>query len=225
MKFLPFPEPLGGLMKGIEHGALTNIFGGPGTGKTNCCILAAVEAARKGRKTVYIDTEGGFSPERLGQVAKNPSSTLKNIMLVEPKTFREQGKVIRDLQGTDAGLVVVDSVVALYRLEYTDPKVEVLEASRELSRQLADLSNIAREKGIPVLVTAHTFKNWDTGENEVIGGNVLKYWSKAIMFLERTGRTSERRATITKHRHIAEGGSVKFELAQEGIKPSGFRIF
>jgi DNA repair protein RadB len=116
-------------------------------------------------------------------------------------------------------------VVSLYRLEYTDPKVEVLEASRELSRQLADLSNIAREKNIPVLVTAHTFKNWDTGDNEVIGGNVLKYWSKAIVFLERTGRTSERRATITKHRHMAEGGSVKFELTQEGLRPSGFRIF
>ncbi len=225
MKFLSLPEPLKGLMKGIEHGTLTNIYGGPGTGKTNCCILATVECAKKGGKVIYIDTEGGFSPERLGQIAKNPSTILKNVILVEPKTFKEQSRVIRDLGKTDANLIVVDSAVALYRLEYTDPKVEVLEASRELSRQLADLSNIARGKNIPVLVTAHTFKNWDTGDNEVIGGNVMKYWSKAIVFLERTGRTSERRATITKHRYMPEGGSVKFEIMQEGIKPSGFRIF
>ncbi len=225
MKFLRLPEPLKGLVKGLEHGALTNIYGGPGTGKTNCCILAAVEAVKGGGKVIYMDTEGGFSPERLRQVAGNPSSILKSIILVEPKTLKEQSRMIRDLEKTDAGLIIVDSVVALYRLEYTDPKVEVLEASRELSRQLADLSNIARERGIPVLVTAHTFKNWDTGENEVIGGNVMKYWSKAIVFLERTGRTSERRATITKHRHMPEGGSVKFEIVQEGIRPSGFRIF
>ena len=120
-------------------------------------------------------------------------------------------------------------MVALYRLEYSeespDAKKQVMEANRKLSRQVAVLSNLARERKIPVLITSHTFKKWDTGEHEVIGGNSLKYWSKVIMFLERTGRTSERRAIIMKHRYVPEGKQTKFMLVQEGIKPSGFRIF
>jgi DNA repair protein RadB len=225
MKVLPLPAPLDGLVKGVEYGAVTNIFGGPGTGKTNCCILASIEAVKAGKNVVYMDTEGGFSPERVKQLAKNYQAVLKNIVLAEPKTFSEQNQMIKDLANTDAGLIVVDSIVALYRLEYTDPKVEVLEANRALSKQMATLSNIAREKQIPILVTAHTFKNWDTGDDEIIGGNTLKYWSKAILFLERTGRTSERRASIVKHRHMAEGDSVKFMIVQDGFKPAGFKIF
>ena len=45
------------------------------------------------------------------------------------------------------------------------------------------------------------------------------------MFLEHTGRMGERKATIVKHRSIPEGKSVKFEIINEGVRPSGFRIF
>ena len=76
-----------------------------------------------------------------------------------------------------------------------------------------------------MIVTAHTFKNFRTGEDDMIGGELIKYWSKAIVFLEKTGRTSERRATIHKHRSLAEGSSAKFEIVENGIKPSGFKIF
>ena len=75
------------------------------------------------------------------------------------------------------------------------------------------------------MVTAHIFKNWETGRNEIVGGDSIKYWSKAMVYLEKTGKTSERRATITKHRYLPEMKSVKFIIDGEGIKPSGFRIF
>ena len=59
----------------------------------------------------------------------------------------------------------------------------------------------------------------------MIGGEMIKYWSKAIVFLERTGKTSERKATVFKHRSLPEGSSAKFEITGSGIKPSGFKIF
>lgn len=239
-----FPEPLDGLFS-LEQAAVTNIFGSPGTGKTNICILLAVECAKNGGKAAYIDTEGGFSVERVKQIADGLAGShkldalLDNIILIEPKTFSEQGKVVRKLAEMAADLVVLDSCVALYRLEHpraaekadvkgltrAQSRQELSENNRELSRQLSILSNIAREKKIPVVVTAHTYKNWETGENEVVGGDPLKYWSKSMVFLEKTGKTSERKAIITKHRSQPEGKSVKFLIVEEGIKPSGFKIF
>lgn len=192
---------------------------------TNICLLAVIECVKQGGKVIFIDTEGGFSLERLKQLTQNVKEVLEKITLVEPKSFAEQGKIIRSLDNKQTDLLILDSAVALYRLECADPKVEVLEANRELSKQLSILSNLAREKNIPVIITTHTFKNWDTGEDEIIGGDTIKYWSKCMVFIEHTGRMSERKATIAKHRWIAEGKSVKFLITQNGIKPPGFKLF
>ncbi len=222
---LLLPEPFHSLTGGIEKGAITNFYGPPGVGKTNLCILAALECIRRGGRVVYIDTEGGLSPERIKQIHSGEEDVLKNIILIEPKTFEEQGVVIKNLENQDFDMLVLDSSVALYRLKCADPTKETLEANKELSIQLSILSNIARKKNIPVLITAHTFRDWDTGENQIIGGDSIKYWSKSIIFIEHTGKMSERKATVVKHRSVPEGKSVKFEIVQEGIRPSGFRIF
>jgi DNA repair protein RadB len=238
MREVILPDPIGSLVGMLEPKAITNFYGEPGVGKTNICILAALSCIENGGNVTYIDSEGGFSPERLKQLCPSKwPAVLKRINLLEPKTFREQAEVIKSIQaakGKGTDLIILDSAVSLYRLEYseqsdskdrTDPKKEILRANRELSKQVSVLSAIAREMEIPVLLTAHMFRNWDTGRNEIIGGDMIKYWSKAIISLEKTGKTSERRATIVKHRSLAEGGSVKFMIVQNGIKPAGFRIF
>ena len=227
-KIIELPEPMKALMRGLEPKSLTSFYGAPGTGKTNICLLAALECAKNNGKVIYVDTEGGFSVERLKQMNPDLEKVLGGIEIVEPQDFTEQGKIIRSLRERDADLVVIDSIAALYRLEYAETKVEnkrILEANRELSKQLSILSNLAREREIPVLVTTHTFRNWETGDNEVIGGDSVKYWSKVMVFFERTGKTSERKATVMKHRYLPEGGNVKFMLVNEGIKPSGFKLF
>lgn len=221
---IPLPEPLCSLIGGIERGAVTNFYGPPGVGKTNVCILAALECIKKGGRVVYIDTEGGLSPERVMQISGEEDS-LERIIVIEPKTFEEQSVAVKNLDGQDFDMLILDSAVALYRLKCAEPEKETIEANKELSVQLSILSNIARKRNIPVIITAHTFRNWDTGENQIIGGDAIKYWSKSIVFIENTGRMSERKATIIKHRSIPEGKFVKFELVGDGIKPAGFRIF
>lgn len=223
VNMLTLPEPMKTLMGAIESGAVTNFYGAPGTGKTNLCLLAAIEIAKHG-KVIFIDTEGGFSVERLKQLTDRYEEVLKKIELLEPKTFQEQGKMIRELGKAD--LIIVDSTSSLYRLDYAEEgDSAVLKANRELSKQLSILSNIAREKSIPVIVTAHTFKSWKTEENDMVGGELIKYWSKAIIFLEKTGKTGERQATLVKHRSRPEGETVKFVIVEKGIEPSRFKLF
>ena len=242
------PEPLDGLIGMLEASAVTNFFGAPGTGKTNVCLLAAYNCIKEGGVVAYIDTEGGFSKERFRQIlgGENIEKFLDKIILLEPKNFEEQAKAVRSVEKIKCDLVILDSSVALYRLEHAELKSgkalyvspqenisaqarkyspEISEMNREMSKQLAFLSSLARERKIPVIITAHTYKNWETGDNEIVGGDPLKYWSKTMVFIEKTSRTGERKATITKHRSQPEGKSVKFEIVEDGIKPSGFRIF
>jgi DNA repair protein RadB len=218
------PEPFHSLIGGVERGAVTNFYGPPGVGKTNVCILAALDCVRNGGRVVYIDTEGGLSPERVMQISGDESH-LEKIIVIEPKTFEEQAVTVRNVESQDFDMLILDSAVALYRLKCADPGHETLEANKELSVQLSILSNIARRKCVPVIITAHTFRNWDTDENQIIGGDAIRYWSKSIIFIEHTGRMSERKATIVKHRSAPEGKFVKFEIVGDGIRPAGFRIF
>ncbi len=214
---------------GVETGTLTNFCGTPGTGKTNVCMLAAIEAAKQNKKVVFIDTEGGFSLERFKQLAHSNSNLLGRIIFMEPKTFKEQEAIIKNLgevcKDNSIGLVILDSAVALYRLEYAETD-DVLAANKHLGVQLALLSNLARERKIPVLITSHVFKKFETEKTEIIGGDAIKYWCKTIVFIEKTNELSRRRAILLKHRSLEEGREVEFYLTGTGIEAAEkFKLF
>ena len=56
------------LYGGYEKDVITMLAGTPGSGKTNLVILVACSQAKKGNKVLFIDTEGGFSVERVKQI-------------------------------------------------------------------------------------------------------------------------------------------------------------
>jgi DNA repair protein RadB len=229
---MKLPEPLGTLLGNIEPGAVTSFYGQPGTGKTNLCLLLALDCVRSGGRVLFIDTEGGLSKERAAQVAGGSPEFLKNVELLEPRTLAEQEQSVRSAEKSQARLIILDSAVALYRIEHAElaegvsdkdraKKMDVLlSANRSLSRQMSALSKIAKDRSIPVVVTAHAFKSWDDGSYDIVGGDAMRYWSKTMVYLEKTGKTSERKATIAKHRSREEHGVAKFLLTNDGIKPS-----
>ncbi len=106
---------------GYESEVVTVIYGGAGTGKTNFCVLAAVSQAKKGNKVLFIDTEGGFSVERVKQLAPEQVDTvLKNVLLLNPLNFNDQKEVFKKLSHylkDEISLIVVDGMTMLYRLD------------------------------------------------------------------------------------------------------------
>src|SRR3989304_1418506 len=102
---------------GIETDAITNIYGPPGSGKTNIMLSTTLSCIRSGKKVVYMDTEGSFSFDRFEQMG-GTEKDLKSIVFVNVHEWDEQH---RDVQKIDkvidgVGLVIIDSMVALYRL-------------------------------------------------------------------------------------------------------------
>jgi DNA repair protein RadB len=202
------------LQGGIEKGIITNVYGESGTGKTAFCIQVAAEVAQNGGKVAYIDTEGGFSPERMKQMADEDA--LENLVIKNPVNFKGQEETIDELEalvekeGID--LVIVDSVVSLYRLKVNGDNAS--EINQRLSQQLSELSKIARTQNIPVMITNQVYTSFDEEDLELVGRDVPKYWSKCLIKLS---ENSSRKMEISKHRSIPRGRSRKFSIANEGI--------
>ncbi|PKP60038.1 MAG: DNA repair protein RadB [Candidatus Altiarchaeales archaeon HGW-Altiarchaeales-2] len=173
---------------GILEKCLTQIYGPPASGKTNLCIIAAVYVALKEKKIIFIDTEGGFS---VG---------------------------IEKMVNEKIGLVVVDSITMLYRLEEADSIDKRQERQILLGKQLEILLRISRKFNIPVIITNQVYTDIETNEISPVGGEILKYWSKVIVELGRENLNSTNRfAVMKKHKFIKEGEKILFKIVEEGI--------
>ncbi|PIN90524.1 DNA repair and recombination protein RadB [Candidatus Pacearchaeota archaeon CG10_big_fil_rev_8_21_14_0_10_34_76] len=231
---------------GYDSDIITTFYGGPGSGKTNFCLCAAVSQAKKGNKVIFIDTEGGFSSERVKQLigANNGNGNgdldkvLENILLLKPTNFKEQKEAFDKLLkylNNEVSLIIVDGMTMLYRLEFADAREKRIEEAEngnvdkkndihhiqkvnaELTRQMRLIAEIARKRGIPVLVTNQVY-NWDN-ETKMVGGDILKYWSKCLIELEND--RGRRTAYLRKHRSLAEK-SFGFQIYDLGIRKKGW---
>ena len=205
---------------GVEEGCITLLHGEAGSGKTNFCLQLARNVVRSGRKVIYIDTEG-VSLERLRQICGDDFDMVaKNILFSEPYNFEEQEKLIdkavKLAEGKpEVGLIVIDSITMHYRLTMRD------ETRRDerygLTRQIAKLLRISRQRGIPVVVTSQVYTDLDTGAYMPLGGHMLNHNAKTIVRLERAG-TSMRTAILDKHRHREEGARAAFRITANGLE-------
>ncbi len=220
MKRLETNSPLDKLLDGgLEHGAITNVYGPAGAGKTNVALLSTLSCLSKGGKVIYVDTEGSFSFERFRQIG-GAEEKLKNLFFFEPGSWQEQHGRVQQLEeiakNNDIGLIVVDSLVALYRLELSDENHQAV--NRQLATQYSILSKISRKNDIPVLVTSQVYSKIDEEGVEVTSNYIAKFWSKALVEIQLTDRPNHRIVIIKKHRSIAEGRKIEIEITANGIK-------
>lgn len=218
---------------GYEKGVVTMIVGPPGSGKTNLTILSACSQARE-KKVIFIDTEGGFSIERIKQIVgeKYFEKILENIFLLNPTNFTEQkecfSNLLKYLKGEEIGLIVVDSMAMLYRLEMGEAvsskgDERIQDVNREVSKQMRILVEISRKQNLPILITNQVYagfmseEDWKKGlekEMNIVGGDLFKYWSKCIIEIKQKGRG--RKAVLLKHRSLGSK-EFNFEIRDEGI--------
>lgn len=200
----------------IEKKTITQIYGPPGVGKTNICILSMLKAIENGNNVVYIDTEGSLSIERIKQLSgKDCDELLKNIIIYEPSTFEEQSEALEKIFLLEnIGLIIIDGIVSLYRLELCDNINENTKLNRMLGKQISNLLKVARKKNSGILIT-NQIKDSANGI-EPAGGRLLEYWSKSIIKIEKA--ESVRKLTLEKHRHAKEGENLRFRILQNGLE-------
>ncbi|MFQ6137104.1 MAG: DNA repair and recombination protein RadB [Candidatus Hydrothermarchaeales archaeon] len=201
---------------GIEARTITQLYGPAGSGKTNICLQCALNCIRSGKKVIFIDTEGGRSLDRVRQISgRDFEKFLENSLFYEPTNFEEQQSIIENLDKVvddKVGLIVLDSAVSYYRLERNDESAS--EVNKAFSKQFAKLSELARKGNLAVIITNQVY-TYDS-EVEPVGGDILKYWCKAIVEVEKDGK--ERAAILRRHRSLPEDIRARFVITGEGLK-------
>ncbi|ASJ14923.1 DNA repair and recombination protein RadB [Thermococcus radiotolerans] len=207
-------ELLGG---GIAEEVLTQIYGSFATGKTTLAVQVGLLSPGK---VAYVDTEGGFSPERLSQMAEvrglDPEEALQRFILFTPSDFKEQRRTIGSLKkivDDSFSLVVVDSITAHYRVEEHRRNLTV-----ELGKQLQVLLWIARRNRIPVIVINQVHFDSRAERMKPVAEHTLNYRTKDILRLDKLNTPGMRVAVLERHRFRPEGGMVYFRITEKGIE-------
>ncbi|MDD5191866.1 MAG: DNA repair and recombination protein RadB [Candidatus Nanoarchaeia archaeon] len=222
---------------GYENDIITLFYGPYASGKSNFVVLAACHNAKKGKKIIFIDTEGSLSLDRIKQMTGNlPEIVLKNMVILKPTNFKEQKeaflKLHKEIKSENIGLIIVDSMTMLYRLELAEARKSgrdgVMDVNNDLAKQMNALYEIARKQQIPILITSQVYseflseEDWQAGKEagvNVVGGDLLKYYCKCIIELQ--NRNGKKKAIIRKHRSMPET-ELNFEICNEGIRKRGW---
>ncbi|NPA86044.1 MAG: DNA repair and recombination protein RadA [bacterium] len=219
---------------GIETGAITEVFGSFGSGKTQLAHMLSItvqlppEQGGLGKPAVYIDAEGTFRPERIKEICENrgweADQILKNIYVVRVYSSDHQEAVLRKLEEKirkgeiDPGLVVVDSIMTHLRAEYVG-RGELAERQNKLKEHLNILKRIADVYNVAVLITNQVQARPDAifGKPiDAVGGHVLAHASTYRIWV-RKAREEKRIARIVDAPHKPEIEAV-FRITARGIE-------
>ena len=205
-----FDELLGG--KGIESKSITEAFGAYGSGKTQLGLTLAVNAqlpSSKGGasgKTVFVDTEGTFRPQRIKQIAEglgaSSEKVLKNIFVARAFNSDHQilllekvGEMVKS--GEPIKLMIIDSLTAHFRAEYSG-RGQLADRQQKLNRYMHDLMKLAETHNIAVYVTNQVMSNpaqMFGDPTTAIGGNIVGHASTYRVYLRR-GKKGSRVAKL-----------------------------
>ena len=205
---------------GFEKDVLSTIYGPAGSGKSNIGLCLVANTLRQGKKVIFIDTEGSFSVERIKQIFPQFEDLAGNLLFLKPTNFEEQKMAFETLHRTlnvekkQFDVIIIDSIAMLYRLEIGKTQ-DIYNINRELGRQLGQLTELARRRNIPIIITNQVYSDFESDAVKMVGGDLLKYSSKCLIELK--NHEGYREAILRKHRSIAEKTNIKFNIVNEGL--------
>jgi DNA repair protein RadA len=201
---------------GLGRGRLTLVFGKGNSGKSQLAMQAALCAARAGAKTLYVDTEGAFRPERIEQMALArgwlDDSLLSRITYLRCDSAAEQAEAVRKMKDrkktSDCRLVVVDTLTRNFSIDL--PGNENLPGRQgALGAYLSEMARDAFLCGRAYLLTNRvTFDR--RGADVGIGGGTVAQLVHASLHLQREGK-------MVRITDVVSARGVLVEIGPSGI--------
>jgi len=221
---------LGG--KGVETKSITEAYGAFGSGKSQLGFTLAVrtqlplDLGGAAGKTVFVDTEGTFRPERIRQIANgmglNPESVLKNILVARAFNSDHQilllDKVSEMIKNGEAiKLIVIDSLTAHFRAEFSG-RGQLADRQQKLNKYLHNLMKLAETSNVAIYVTNQVMANPGMmfgDPTTPIGGNIVGHASTYRIYLRR-GKKGSRVAKLIDSPNLPENETIFF-LGLKGV--------
>jgi len=154
------------LCGGIPSNVITDIYGANGTGKTQFLLQISINAIKNNGNVLYLDTTGGFRPERILEMQKNQNldmNILDKITVSRLTNTSEQVHSIKNIKNNQFSLIVIDNITDLFSYEYKTNE-SIFKKNSLFMRHMHDLSSFALDNNIPIVIT-NMIRNIE--ENEV----------------------------------------------------------
>ena len=155
------------LSGGIPNGLIVDIFGGNGTGKTQLLIQLCINSIKNGGNVLYLDTTGGFRPERILEIQKQSGiefNFLEKITVSRIRNTSEQIKSINNFVNNYFSLIVIDNITDLFSYEYKNNE-SIFEKNSLFMKYMNRLSKFAIINKIPIVIT-NMIRNLENKEIE-----------------------------------------------------------
>jgi len=143
------------LSGGIPDSVIVDIFGENGTGKTLLLLQLSINSIKNGGNVLYLDTTGGFRPERILEIQKESkilSNLLEKITVSRITNTSEQIKTIQNLEKNIFSLIVIDNITDLFSYEYQKDE-STFKKNSLFMKYMRNLSKLAITKKIPIVIT------------------------------------------------------------------------
>ncbi len=208
---------------GFPLGSVSLIYGEAETGKTTLAMQCAVNCARQGYKTLFVDCDGTFSARRLSQIASGDFKDIAELtILMRPNNFSEQALVIdrlTDYITKSFRLLVVDTITSLYRAEVAEHPEETFQLNRELNRQIACLAQVSKTQKIAVLLISQVRSVFNEAyiSIEPVGTRVLKFWADTIIVMKPTENPRIIKAILEKSPKRARHSFCHLRIEEKGM--------
>lgn len=220
---------------GVQSMSITEAFGEFRTGKTQLshtlCVTSQLPLSLGGGsgKAAYIDTEGTFRPERIKSIAErfnlDPETALDNISVARAYNSEHQMMLLNHLvarlcEEKQYRLVVVDSIIALFRTDYSG-RGELAERQQKLNAMMSRLTRISEEFNVAIFITNQICSDPGAGFTLVpdpkkpIGGHILAHASTTRLYLKK-GRGEARICKIYDSPDMPEAEAI-YQISNGGI--------
>ena len=152
---------------GIKEGLITDVYGSNATGKTQLALQISLNVLKNGGQVLFQDTTNEFRPERLVEMMRKQeisSALLEKIKVGLITNTTQQIQYLSKISIKNFSLIIIDNVTDLFSFEYSK-KEHALEKHIFFMKYMHDLSNIAINTKIPIIVT-NTVGKINNLENE-----------------------------------------------------------
>ena len=175
---------------GIKNGIITDIFGARGTGKTHLAMQISINSLQNGGTVLFLDTTGEFRPERMLEIIKTrhlEPSLLENVKVGRVTNTGEQIQYLSKIKEMDNfSLIIIDNITDLFSFEYSK-ELQVLEKNVLFMRYMHDLSLIAIQKRIPIIIT-NMIRKIDKTEKENLYNSISLFTHLKINLIKKDAK-------------------------------------
>lgn len=202
---------------GFPTGAISHIFGEPGSGKTALGIQLAVNVIRCEKRVIFVAADQ-FPGERFAQIAgTDVGSVGQRLLVFEVKSFDQQRATLRNIKRIakeNVGLIVLDAATTYYRLEQS--KNTEVTLPHALVNQLLLLLGLAKKFDLGVVVTNQIYADIDTEEILPVAGYLIDNLSRVVVQLAKTDG-GRRCAKLKKHPTRPRDAHTYFKITGNGL--------